>query len=137
METLKDLLTRKELEQMSCVTEDDFRKRDHRLCDCEMTYVHRKRHGALGTGIEIRLCCLAKKVEEMAGLPEGTFFLSLDFDPSWIWDCRQQQCVRTKDVDGSIVETFRDLGEPPRWLRDRMDKKGLEIRNTKEALNGQ
>ena len=136
METLKEL-SRKELEQMSCITEDDFRLRDHRLCDCELTYVHRKRHGALGTGVEIRLCCLAKKVEELAGMPEGTFFLALEFNPSWIWDCNSTQKHEKVMPDGSVQEVVAHRGEPPRWLRERMEQKGLPILNSKESLNGQ
>ena len=132
METIKEL-SHKDLEQMSCVTEDDFRTRDHRLCDCELTYVHRKRHGALGTGVEIRLCCLAKKVEELAGMPEGSFFLALEFEPSWDWDCEQLQAYNKVLQDGSEIEVFKELGEPPRWLRERMEKKGLPIANDPQS----
>ena len=122
-------LTRKELEQLYCVTEKDFQSRDHRLCDCELTFVRRKWHPALGTGIEIRLCCLAKKVEELAGLPEGSFFMALEFQPSWEWDCDEIHSVHRKQDDGSVVETLHRQGDPPRWLRERMEKKGVPIRN--------
>ena len=118
-----------ELEQLYCSSEQDFASRDHRLCDCPMTYVHRKRHPALGRGIEIRLCCLAKKVEELAGLSPGTFFLSLEFEPSWDWDCDKEVVQHQRLPDGSIQEVYGRLGAPPRWLRERMEKKGLTIHN--------
>ena len=110
-------------------TEEDFISRDRRTCDCELTYVHRKRHGALGTGIEIRLCCLAKKVEEMAGLPAGAFFSTFDFEPSWEWDCDSMHTTEETLSDGSTVKNEYRLGNPPRWLKERMDRKGIKIKN--------
>jgi hypothetical protein len=110
-------------------TEEDFIQRDHRTCDCELTYVRRKRHAALGTGIEIRLCCLAKKVEELAGLPPGTFFFSMDFEPSWEWDCTAPQKVEHQQPDGSVVTEMHQAGPPPRWLKERLEAKGIPIKN--------
>ena len=110
-------------------TEEDFIARDRRTCDCALTYVHRKRHAALGTGIEIRLCCLAKKVEELAGLPAGTFFFSMDFEPTWEWDCDAISKTQETLPDGSIVEKETRLGNPPKWLRNRLDKKGITVKN--------
>ncbi|KKK70676.1 hypothetical protein LCGC14_2921600, partial [marine sediment metagenome] len=84
---------------------------------------------ALGTGIEIRLCCLAKKVEEMAGLPEGTFFLAMEFEPTWEWDCDTMQKTSRNMADGSVVEEEIRLGNPPTWLKRRFDKKGIRVKN--------
>ena len=111
------------------MTEEDFVRLDHRLCDCELTYVHRKRHAALGTGIQIRLCCLAKAVEKMLGVEEGTFFRAFEFRPSWVWDCHKEHEVSRRMPDGSVVSVVQKLGPPPRWLLDRMREKGIEVRN--------
>lgn len=113
-------------------TEEAFIARDRRTCDCELTYVHRKRHGALGRGIEIRLCCLAKKVEELAGLPKGILFSVFEFEPSWVWDCESMHRTRRTLPDGSKVESYVKLGNPPKWLSRRMKQKGIEIKNLKE-----
>jgi len=115
-------------------TEEDFIARDRRTCDCELTYVHRKRHSALGTGIEIRLCCLAKKVEELAGLPSGTFFFAMDFEPTWEWDCDSEHVTKKVLPDGTIEEKTYILGNPPKWLQKRMEQKGIKIRNYKGEL---
>ena len=112
-------------------TEEDFIARDRRTCDCSLTYVHRKRHAALGTGIEIRLCCLAKKVEELAGLPAGTFYFAMDFVPSWEWDCDGMQKTQQILSDGSVVDKEVRRGNPPKWLKERMDKKGIKVKNFK------
>lgn len=119
------------LADLALPTEEDFIARDRRTCDCELTYVHRKRHAALGTGIEIRLCCLAKKVEELAGLPSGSFFFAMDFEPTWEWDCEQEHVLEKKLPDGSIEEITVKQGNPPGWLMKRMEKKGIAVRNYK------
>jgi hypothetical protein len=111
------------------LTEEDFIEHDRRTCNCELTYVHKKRHAALGVGIEIKLCCLAKKVEELAGLPAGTFFWTMDFKPSWEWDCDQMNTVKRRTEDGSVVEEYVRQGRPPQWLLDRMQAKGIEVKN--------
>lgn len=109
--------------------EEDFITLDHRTCDCELTYVHRKRHAALGTGIQIRLCCLAKKVEELAGMPPGSFFKVIEFEPTWVWDCDKPQQCNHRQPDGSIVTEMNPLGPPPKWLLKRMQEKGIEVKN--------
>jgi hypothetical protein len=109
--------------------EEDFISEDHRTCDCPLTYVHRKRHAALGTGIQIRLCCMARFIEQQFDLPEGTFFRSIDFEPSWVWDCDHVSITSRQNADGSISQRAVRLGPPPRWLRERMEQKGIEIRN--------
>ena len=121
--------TIQDIEQLLCATEHDFVERDRATCDCPITFVRRKWHAALGRGSEIRLCCMAKKVEELAGLSPGTLFLTLDFEPSWEWDCDREQISRVVEADGTITETIKKLGPPPRWLRERMDRKGITIRN--------
>lgn len=126
-------ITPKQLEQMSCVVESDFVERDKKLCNCEIPTVRRKWNAALGTGIEIRLCCLAKKVEELADLPEGTFFLALDFEPTWEWDCKRSMVQRRSLSDGTVEETSITLGPPPRWLQERMQNKGIPIHNLPDA----
>jgi hypothetical protein len=134
-QTLKTAVKEKiNLEDFIVPAEEDFIARDRRNCDCPLTYVHRKRHGALGTGIEIRLCCLAKKVEELAGLPPGTFFFAMDFEPTWTWDCEQINKKQRKLLDGSIEETFVKQGAPPKWLLKRMKQKGIKVRNLPREL---
>lgn len=115
-------------------TEEDFVQLDHRTCDCPLTYVHRKRHAALGRGIQIRLCCLAKKVEELAGLPPGTFFMTLEFEPTWVWDCDKPQETQHIQPDGTIVSHYHRLGAPPAWLLKRLLEKGIEVRNLPDDL---
>jgi len=109
-------------------TEEDFIAHDRRTCDCPLTFVHRKRHGALGTGIEIRLCCLAKKVEELAGLPEGTFFETFEFEPTWVWDCNSKHKTKRTLPDGSVEVKEVKLGKPPKWILRRMEKKGIKVK---------
>jgi len=110
-------------------TEQEFLDRDRRACDCALTYVHRKYHSALGSGIEIKLCCMAKKVEEMAGLPPGTFFFEMDFLPTWEWDCDKMRKEECKLDDGSIEVKEVRLGTPPEWLLKRMQEKNIPVRN--------
>lgn|SRR3990167_294217 len=113
-------------------SEEDVIQRDHRTCDCELTYVHRKRHAALGTAIEIRLCCMAKAVERFMGLPPGTFFRSMEFEPSWVWDCDKIDVLKRQQPDGSVVTINHRLGPPPAWLLRRLQAKGVEVRNLPE-----
>jgi hypothetical protein len=116
------------------LTEEDFIAHDRRTCNCELTYVHKKRHAALGVGIEIKLCCLAKKVEEIAGLPPGTFFWTMDFQPSWEWDCEQNNEVHRRLPDGSRITEYVRQGPPPAWLLKRFKEKGVHVHNLPEEL---
>jgi hypothetical protein len=129
MTTFQQESSQEELDALFTPAEQDIIERDHRTCDCELTYVHRKRHAALGTAIEIRLCCLAKKVEELSGVPRGTFFSSLDFTPSWEWDCDKPMTTEHQQPDGSIVTKMHKPGPPPQWLLERMQRKGIEVKN--------
>jgi hypothetical protein len=115
-------------------SEADFVARDRRTCDCELTYVHRKHHAALGTGVEIRLCCMAKFIEKSFGLEPGTFFFAMDFEPAWVWDCDAPQEIRRRDDDGAVVSEFRRLGPPPPWLLKRLRDKGVEVKNLPEGV---
>lgn len=110
-------------------TEEEFIARDRRTCDCELTYVHRKRHAALGVGIEIKLCCLAKFIEKQFGLPAGTFFVAMDFEPSWEWDCHKVHLKDHHQPDGSVITVEHQQGPPPPWLLKRFKEKGIKVKN--------
>lgn len=110
-------------------TEEDIIERDFRTCECALTYVVRKRHGALGEALEIRMCCLAQKVEEIAGLPKGTFFSVIEFRPSWDWDCDSVSFTEERAPDGTAIQYRHTLGAPPMWLLKRLLKKGRPVHN--------
>jgi hypothetical protein len=130
----RELTTEKPATADSIGVEEDFICLDHRTCNCELTYVHRKRHAALGVGIQIRLCCLAKKVEEMAGLPPGTFFKAIEFEPTWVWDCDHPTEINHTQPDGTVVKEQHRLGPPPKWLLKRMRERGVEVKNLPPEL---
>lgn len=103
-------------------TVEDIRSQDKRAkCGCPMPFVRRKWHRALGRLVELRLCCLAKVVEQGFGLPSGTLYETFEFEPTREWDCNET----VKDRHGQNVRK----GPPPKWLKDRMDKKGIAIKN--------
>ncbi len=129
MSIIDQTITDAELDKLFQPTVDDFRARDRRTCDCPLTYVHRKYHSAIGTGIEIKVCCMAKAIEKHLGLPPGTFFIAMDFEPEWEWDCSSVMKKERRLPDGSVEVTDVVLGAPPEWIKKRMDKKGIEIRN--------
>lgn len=93
-------------------------RRDYHTCDCPLPYVERKWNEALGLFAEIRLCCLARAVEALTGL---TLFETFEFDPLWEWDCD----AMVPERDGSLVRR----GPPPAFLRERMERKGILIKN--------
>lgn len=96
--------------------------RDHRNCECEMPMVSRKWNDALGTFVAIRLCCMAKALEELTGYDLYQVF---EFEPRWEWDCDTvEPCVLADGSDGE-----KRKGSPPRWLRERLQKKGIPIHN--------
>jgi hypothetical protein len=130
----RELTTEKPAASDNVGVEEDFICLDHRTCNCELTYVHRKRHAALGVGIQIRLCCLAKKVEELAGLPPGTFFKVLEFEPTWVWDCDHPTEINHTQPDGTVVKEQHRLGPPPKWLLKRMRERGVEVKNLPPEL---
>jgi hypothetical protein len=55
----------------------------------------------------------------------------MDFEPSWEWDCDAIQKTVETLPDGTKVENEFKLGPPPRWIKERMDKKGIKIKNLK------
>lgn len=113
------------------LTVKEIRAEDKRAkCDCEMPFVMRKWHDCLGTLVELRLCCLAKKVEELLGLPKGSLFTVFDFEPERTWDCAQK-------VWHPEEKKYKDLGAPPKWLKQRMQQKGIEIKNLGKTNKGQ
>jgi hypothetical protein len=49
----------------------------------------------------------------------------LDFAPRWEWDCKGLH--QAEGADGTIELVER--GKPPRWLLERMLKKGIPVHN--------
>lgn len=96
--------------------------RDYRYCDCEMPMLSRKWNDALGTFATIRLCCMAKALEELTGLK---LYEVHEFAPRWVWDCEKIENRAGPDGTVEMVEK----GPPPRWLKERLLKKGLTIKN--------
>ena len=100
---------------------------DFRHCTCEMPMLSKKWNEALGTFVAIRLCCLAKAVEELTGLK---IYEVHEFAPRWEWDCSQiQECA---DPDGSTTTVYQPRGKPPAWLLERMQQKGIRVYNLPE-----
>lgn len=102
--------------------------RERRGCECEIPMVSRKWNDALGTLVDIRLCCAAKTVEAIAeklGIDAPKLYEAFDFDPKWVWDCTElHQC---EDEGGKV--RMQERGVPPAWLLSRLQKKGIEVRN--------
>lgn len=96
--------------------------KDHRACTCEMPMTSKKWNDALGTFVVVRLCCMAKALEQLTGL---SLYEVFDFDPKWVWDC--DELHQAEGEDGTV--TMRPRGAPPRWLLERLHKKGIEVRN--------
>lgn len=109
--------------------------RERRGCDCEMPMVMRKWNEALGTLVDVRLCCMAKTVERIAaalGIDAPQLYEVLDFDPRWEWDCDElhQRC----DEHGTVEMAPR--GKPPAWLLKRLEAKGIEVKNLESQEHG-
>ena len=98
---------------------------DFRQCDCEMPMVTKKWNEALGTFVALRLCCLAKAVEKLTGL---SLYEVHEFAPRWKWDCKKIEPAA--QADGTVE--YVEKGPPPRWLRERMQRKGVPIHNLPE-----
>lgn len=96
--------------------------RDYRACTCAMPMVSRRWNEALGTFVTIRMCCLARAVEELTG---QKLYEVEHFPPRWEWDCNARKL--REYPDGTKEETIQ--GPPPRWLRERMEAKGIPIKN--------
>ena len=99
---------------------------DHRYCDCEIPMVSRKWNDALGTFVAIRLCCMAKALEELTGLK---LYEVHEFAPRWVWDC--DKIEPAAQPDGTVEHVQK--GPPPRWLLDRMQQKGIEVKNLPQS----
>lgn len=100
---------------------------NHRHCSCAMPMVSKKWNDALGTFVVIRLCCLARAVEELTG---QKLYEVYEFDPRWVWDCKELH-QHVSEGDNSTVELI-ERGPPPAWLLDRMRAKGIEVLNLPE-----
>lgn len=87
-----------------------------------MPMVSRKWNEALGTFVAIRLCCMAKALEKLTG---ESLYEVFEFAPRWEWDC--DKIEERAGPDGTVEMAAK--GPPPRWLRERMEKKGIAIRN--------
>lgn len=102
--------------------------RDHRACNCEMPMISRKWNDALGTFVAMRQCCAAKAIEKIAahlGIECGPLYEVFDFDPKWVWDCKELHQAEGDDGTVQMVER----GAPPPWLLKRFREKGIEVRN--------
>lgn len=104
-------------------TVESLRSVDKRAkCNCPMPFVRRKWHDALGTYAELRLCCVAKALEEHLGVTAGTFIRFVEFEPTWEWD--EDELVDHPVQGKKPVKAPR--GAPPQWLKDRMERKGIK-----------
>lgn len=106
-------------------SEEAFKHLDRRTCDCEKPIVMRSAMPMVGTGVLLRLCCLAKEIEQRFGFPPGTFYQVYEFPPSWEWDSESQSVTREVGPDGVEVENVHLLGQPPAWIQERMTRKGI------------
>ena len=98
----------------------------HRYCDCAMPMTQKKWNDALGTFIVIRLCCMARAVEELTGIELYQVF---DFPARWVWDCTELH--QAEGPEGTVEMVER--GAPPDWLLARFREKGIEVRNLPEG----
>jgi hypothetical protein len=100
---------------------------DHRACTCAMPMVSKKWNDALGTFVAIRLCCMARAVEQLTG---QSLYQVFDFDPKWVWDCTERHQSEASDGTVEMVER----GPPPAWLLKRFREKGIEVRNLPDGM---
>lgn len=96
-------------------------QRDYHTCMCPMPYVERKWSESIGVFTEIRLCCLAKAVEQLTGLK---LFEVFEFTPLWTWDCLEM----VAQPDG-VSKAPR--GCPPEFMLARMKERGILVRHGK------
>jgi hypothetical protein len=102
---------------------DALFKRDYHTCDCAWPHISRAWGGAVGVYREIRLCCMAQALEQLMGLPAGTFYFSAEFTPLFSWDAKEE--VKIEKADGTIE--VRERGAPPDWMLQRMQQRGIEV----------
>ncbi len=106
--------------------------RERRACDCEIPMVSRKWNEALGTLVDVRLCCAMKTIERIAkhlDIEAPALYEAFDFDPRWAWDCNERH--QKTQPDGTIEMVER--GAPPAWLRKRFEAKGIEVLNLPDS----
>lgn len=110
--------------------------RERRGCTCEMPLVSRKWNDALGTLVDVRLCCMAKTLERIAaavGIEAPDLYEVFNFEPKWVWDCKELH-QKANVLDGTVEMVER--GPPPPWLLKRFRDKGIEVRNLPESNDG-
>ena len=91
-------------------------QRDYHTCDCEMPYIERKWNDALGVFTEIRLCCLAKAVQELTGI---VLYEVFEFQPVWEWNCN--------DIVIGEDGTRHLRGCPPKFMLERFAKRNIRV----------
>jgi len=102
---------------------------DHRACDCPIPMNLKKWNDALGRMCVLRVCCMAKALEDLTGID---LLQTFEFDPKWEWDCDTIQ--KKEDEYGEVKELPQGL--PPLWLEKRLIAKALPIHNaTKYSRN--
>lgn len=109
-------------EDVIAATQKAFDRNEHHTCDCPLPYIHRKQNPAIGVGTQLRMCCIATRLEEFMGLPKGTLLTVFEFEPTWEWDCDQPMITH----DGTLIGV---LGPPPEWVVERMAKRGIVPKN--------
>ena len=100
--------------------EQAFHK-DHRYCDCPIPMNLKKWNDALGRMTVLRVCCMAKALEDMTGIDLLQVF---EFEPKWVWDC-DEMVERENVLTGEQYKAPRGL--PPEWLEKRMKAKGIPM----------
>ncbi len=91
-------------------------------CDCAIPSVQRKWNDFLGTMQDLRLCCMAKALEELTEIPMTAVYY---FEPKMEWDCGEELVKEAEDG----TKTTRLRGAPLKWMLKRMAEKGIEPRN--------
>lgn len=100
--------------------EQAFHK-DHRYCSCPMPMTQKKWNDALGRMVVLRICCMAKALEEITGID---LLQTFEFEPKWEWDC-DELVEKENSLTGEIDMVPRGL--PPLWLENRLVAKGITI----------
>ena len=98
----------------------EWKKRGRHDCTCPVPIVLGKKHRGLGRGAGVRLCCLARAMEEMMELPPSTLYTWMDFKPDWVWDT-------DKKVPGKDGKK-QTRGVPTGWLAKRFIERGVGIK---------
>lgn len=110
---------------ISLPSEEAFKHLERGTCACEKPISWRGTVPPAGTGVVLKLCCMAKELEQLLGLPPGTFYQVYEFPPSWVWNSAQESVTREKGPDGAEVEVRHVRGKPPKWIQERMKRKNI------------